>query len=289
MPELPEVETVRRQLEKRLKWAQILGVTIWQSDKERPQGDAFAAALRGKQISGLERRGKLLLWRFSDRMALAIHLKMTGKLIFYDTKPSGPANRHERLLFSFKQGQETGYLAWSDVRRFGYVRLLDADATEAVLSEYGPEPLTATLETLVERLTLPSTRLIKAVLLDQSVIAGIGNIYADEACFLSRIHPARRPASLKPEEFRALAAAIQDILIRAVNQRGTSAHTYVDTEGKKGGFLVLLQVYGRGGQACLRCSTPITKCVLAGRGTHICLTCQPLKGGASQRKPRPLP
>ncbi len=278
MPELPEVETVRRQLEKRLNGARIFSVTVWQSDKERPQGEAFATALAGKRITGLERRGKLLLWRFSDGMALAVHLKMTGKLIFYEKKPSGPANRHERLLFAFRRGQETGYLAWSDVRRFGYIRLLDAAMTEAVLAEYGPEPLAATLETLVERLMLPSTRTIKAILLDQSVIAGIGNIYADEACFLSAIHPARRPSSLKPAEFRALAAAIQDILNRAVKQRGTSAHTYVDTEGKKGGFLRLLQVYGRGGQACLRCETPITKCVLAGRGTHFCRTCQPLKG-----------
>ncbi len=278
MPELPEVETVRRQLEKRLEGARVLGVTVWQSDKERPQGEAFTAALKGKRITALERRGKLLLWRFSDGMVLAVHLKMTGKLIFYDKKPSGPANRHERLLFTFKRGSETGYLAWSDVRRFGYVRLLDAAATDAALSEYGPEPLTATVETLVERLSRPSKRTIKAILLDQSIIAGIGNIYADEACFLSAIHPARRQGSLRLAERWTLAASIQDVLARSVKQRGTSAHTYVDTEGKKGGFLRLLQVYGRAGEACLRCANPITKCVLAGRGTHLCLVCQPLKG-----------
>lgn len=278
MPELPEVETVRRQLEKRLQGARILGVNVWQSDKERPQGEVFASALNGKMIARLERRGKLLLWRFSDGSALAIHLKMTGKLTFYEKKPDAPANRHERLLFTFQQGSLIGYLAWSDVRRFGYLRLLDQAETDAVLAEYGPEPLTATVETLVDRLMTPSTRPLKAILLDQSVIAGIGNIYADEACFLSKIHPARRIQSLKPIDFQTLAMAIKDILARAVDQRGTSAHTYVDTEGKKGGFLQLLQVYGRAGQPCLRCKTPIAKCVLAGRGTHICLTCQPLKG-----------
>lgn len=278
MPELPEVETVRRQLEARLLGATICRVTVWQPDKERPQGEAFAEALRGKRLISLERRGKLLLWRFSDGSALAIHLKMTGKLIFYERRPMAPANRHERLLFSFKKGSETIFLAWSDVRRFGYLRLLDAAATEAVLSEYGPEPLTATREALVARLAAPSGRTIKAILLDQSVIAGIGNIYADEACFLSGIHPARRQKSLAQAELAALASAIQNILARAVRQRGTSAHTYVDTEGKKGGFLRLLQVYGRHGQACLRCEAPIRKCVLAGRGTHFCLSCQPRKG-----------
>lgn len=278
MPELPEVETVRRQLEKRLEGARIFDVTVWQSDKESPRGEAFAIALKGKRIIALERRGKLLLWRFSDGTALAVHLKMTGKLTFYDKKPSGPADRHARLLFTFARGREMGYLAWSDVRRFGYLRLLDAAATDAVLSEYGPEPLTATVETLAERLSRPSRRAIKAILLDQSVIAGIGNIYADEACFLSAIHPARRQDRLKPAERKALAVSIQDILARAVRRRGTSAHTYVDTEGKKGGFLRLLQVYGRGGQACFRCATTIEKCVLAGRGTHFCPVCQPLKG-----------
>ena len=117
---------------------------------------------------------------------------------------------------------------------------------------------------------------MKAVLLDQSVIAGIGNIYADEACFLAGIHPARTLDSLRPAERVSLAAAIQDVLRRAVEQKGTSAHTYVDTDGKKGGFLKLLQVYGRSGKPCLRCKAVIVKTVLAGRGTHACLACQPL-------------
>lgn len=275
MPELPEVETVRRQLAKRMEGAKIVSVTIWQSDRELPKANAFVTALKDKRISTIERRGKLLLIRFSDASALAIHLKMTGKLIFYEQEPKMAA-RHERLYFTIKKGKEICYLVWKDLRRFGYLKLLsEPKQINDVLAEYGPEPLLATAQELADRLAKPSVRSTKAVLLDQSVIAGIGNIYADEACFLAGIHPARPLKSLSAKERLLLAESIQDILHRSLEQRGTSAHDYLDTEGKKGGFSKLLQVYGRKNKPCPNCQTLITKTVLAGRGTHACLTCQP--------------
>ena len=274
MPELPEVETVRRQLAKRLEGATIVSVHIWQSDRELPKAQAFVSVLKDKVVSAIERRGKLLLFRFSDQTALTVHLKMTGKLIFYDKKPTAAA-RHERLFFAFKNGTEMHFLAWKDLRRFGYLKFhSDPKQIDEILAEYGPEPLSVSAQILANGLKKSSTRSIKSVLLDQSVIAGIGNIYADEACFLAGIHPARPLKSLSDKERLLLAEAVQDILTRAVEQRGTSAHDYLDTEGQKGGFLKLLQVYGRKNQPCRKCKTLITKSVLAGRGTHVCLKCQ---------------
>lgn len=279
MPELPEVETVRRQLAKKIEGAKLVSIALWQSDREAPKGDAFVHALVGKTVSTVDRRAKLLLWRFTDGSGLAVHLKMTGKLLFYSEKPAQP-ERHERLLFEFEKAGKPIYLVWKDLRRFGYLKVMPDPAVIAeILEEYGPEPLVATPQELAERLAKPSSRSIKAVLLDQSVIAGIGNIYADEACFLAGIHPSRIARDVTPKERLLLAEAIKDVLQRSVTQRGTSAHDYLDTKGEKGGFLKLLQVYGKKGRPCPKCQTLILKTVLAGRGTHACPKCQPVKVG----------
>lgn len=279
MPELPEVETVRRQLATLLEGAVIDDVVIWESDKELPKGDRFAQPLRGRKVVEIDRRGKLLVWRFDDGSVLAVHLKMTGKLLHRVALPvNDERQKHDRLAFIVRRGDDRSVLVWNDVRRFGYLKhLTSAELIDRTLAEYGLEPLTSSAGELAEALPRTSPRSIKAVLLDQSFIAGVGNIYADEACFLAGLHPARSLRSLSGDERLLLAKMIKMVLERSLALKGTSAHTYVDTNGEKGEFVGKLQVYGRTGKPCNRCETPITKSVLAGRGTHVCLMCQSLK------------
>jgi formamidopyrimidine-DNA glycosylase len=280
MPELPEVETVRRQLAPLLEGALLEEVVIWESDKESPKGDRFSNSLRGRQVKAIDRRGKLLLWRLDDGSALLVHLKMTGKLLKRATLPTKEKrHKHDRLAFIIARGTQRSVLIWNDVRRFGYLKhVTDPGEIERIAAEYGREPLTSTPEELAEALPLHSSRSIKAVLLDQSFIAGVGNIYADEACFMARIHPARALRSLSMGERLHLATMVKTVLEQSVAAQGTSAHTYVDVNGEKGSFLGKLQVYGRTGQPCVRCEQPIAKSVLAGRGTHVCLACQSWEG-----------
>ncbi len=268
MPELPEVETVRRQLHRGLAGKTMRSVELLKSGREKPVGRYFVKAIVGKTIDRVERRAKLLVFRFQDGTAMTAHLKMTGKFVFVDAeyKPS----KHDRMIFEVDDTR----LVWSDVRQFGFVHLVSAGELEDILSKYGPEPLPSTAEQLAERIVLPKTRLIKAALLNQEVIAGVGNIYADEACHRAGIRPMRRLGEMGAEERLNLMKHLKELLDEAVKQRGTSANDYVDTEGKKGGFLSLLRVYGRAGEKCLNCGGVIKKIVLVQRGTHYCEGCQ---------------
>lgn len=269
MPELPEVETVRRQLDERLAGARILDVEIWRSGREQPIGKAFVKSLNGKTIDQVQRRAKLLVWKFKDGTALTAHLKMTGKFIFVEDDYQ--KTKHDRIRFSFEDGTR---LIWNDVRQFGFVRFVSAKELEVVLSKYGPEPLESSVEALAERLASPKTRLIKAALLNQQVIAGVGNIYADEVCFRSKILPMAKLGILNYAARIRLATELKQLLREAVDQRGTSANDYVDTQGEQGGFLSLLKVYGRAGLPCFSCNALIKKSVVNQRGTHFCPKCQ---------------
>lgn len=273
MPELPEVETVRRQLDERLRGAQIISVQIFISGREFPSGKKFAEELVGKQILRIERRAKLLLWDFSDGSAMSAHLKMTGRFVFVEE--NAKPGKHDRILFHArhpKNGMQ--YVMWSDIRKFGFVKLLTAREREEIVSAYGPEPLITPVESLAECLKLPKTRKIKAALLNQGVIAGIGNIYADEALYRAGILPTRVLGTISAAERLLLAKQVKDVLTESVAQQGTNANDYVDTRGEKGGFLEFLRVYGREGEACRKCAEPISKIVLNQRGTHFCRKCQ---------------
>lgn len=269
MPELPEVETVRTQLDAQIRGAKILDIQIWKHGREKPVGEAFCQSLEGKRVREVQRRAKLLVWKFDDGSAMTAHLKMTGRFVFVDADylPS----KHDRMLFRFDNG---AHLVWNDVRQFGFVHAVSEDELEKILSKYGPEPLSSDITYLVTRIKGPGTRSIKAALLNQQVIAGIGNIYADEACFRAGIRPTRRLGKMSERDRVNLMTHVKELLQEAVEQRGTSANDYVDTEGKKGGFLSLLRVYGRAGEPCVNCKTPIKKIILAQRGTHYCQECQ---------------
>lgn len=270
MPELPEVETVKRQLNTRLANKRIINVEIIHSGRERPRGDEFVEGLKGRKITAVKRRAKLLIFYFMDGGVMTAHLKMTGKFLFAD-KHYEP-KKHDHILFMLDDG---GVMIWSDVRKFGFVALLTDEELETELADYGPEPLENDVQLLAEALAKPSTRTIKSVLLDQSVIAGIGNIYADEALFRARIHPSIRANTLTDKQRLSLAKEVQFILAESVEQKGTSAHDYVDTYNERGGFLSLLRVYGRTGEKCLSCKkNVIQKITQGGRGTHFCPKCQ---------------
>jgi formamidopyrimidine-DNA glycosylase len=283
MPELPEVETIKRQLDSKLRRKIIKAVTLFRSGREAPRGKKFVAALVGKKISSVERRAKLLVWRFTDGSSLIAHLKMTGRFVFVgkDYKPQ----KHDSALFEFvetpamRPGQvihtPTKFLVWSDVRKFGFMRYIPNSAELAgVMACYGPEPLEACAKELADRLKTPKTRMVKTALLNQAVIAGVGNIYADEALHRAHIRPSRRLGSLTGKERLALAKNIQKVLCESIELGGTSANDYVDARGEKGKFLDLLRVYGRKGEKCRDCGTAIKRIVIGQRSTHYCPKCQ---------------
>lgn len=268
MPELPEVETIRRQLDAKLRGKTVTKVTLFRSGREAPKGKRFVAAIEGKTIKDIGRRAKLLVWNFTDGSALLAHLKMTGRFVFVDRKYQ--PKKHDSAMFEFGHVR----LIWSDVRKFGFVKFVERPELESVMSCYGPEPLETRAEELADRLKTPKTRMVKVALLNQEVIAGVGNIYADEALHRAKIRPTRRLASLTAKERLALAEEIQKVLCESIELGGTSANDYVDARGEKGKFLDFLRVYGRKGEKCRDCGTPIKRIVIGQRSTHYCPKCQ---------------
>lgn len=273
MPELPEVETIRRQLHARLQGATIERVELLRSSRERPLGQAFVRAVTGQMITSVDRRAKLLIWRLKSGQAILAHLKMTGRFLFVDESYASTKHDAIRFLGRDKKGRRF-WLIWNDIRKFGFMEVVTKTELEKKLAEYGPEPLECSPDVLAKCLESPKTRLLKAALLDQSCIAGVGNIYADEACFRAGVHPNRRLGTLQMKERLHLAKEIQAVLTESIAQQGTSAHTYVDTMGSRGGFVALLRVYDREGEPCVNCKTPIQKLRLVQRGTHVCPSCQ---------------
>lgn len=273
MPELPEVETVKRSLEPVLKDKQIVGVHITYSGIIKGiDADSFKNQIIAKTFTSIERRGKYLIFRLSSDWNLVIHLRMTGQLIYCagDT----PINKHTHLRLELAEGNE---LRFVDIRKFGMVYLKYKNQIEDIkgLASLGPEPLAQdfTYSYLKESIKGKKTP-IKAFLLDQQKIAGIGNIYADEILFQAGIHPARMSTSLSDEEMRKLYQAVKYCLQKGIENRGTSFRDYVDGRGEKGRMQEELFVYGRSGQPCKHCQTTLIRIITAGRGTVYCPQCQ---------------
>lgn len=273
MPELPEVETVRRRLRPVLEGATIARAEIVDSRLTRPVDPAFVAdALVGERIAAVERRGKYLLWRLDSGRTLVVHLRMTGALRH---APAGelPDDAYRRATLALDTGAEVGY---RDVRRFGTWELLDDGHLRPYLAaRLGPEPLApsftaARLARLLEGRRAP----IKAFLLDQRRLAGVGNIYADEALWRARIHPRRPAGELRHDEIARLHRAIRAALRRGVELQGSTLRDYVTPDGESGGMQREFHVYGRLGEPCDRCGRPIERTVVAGRGTWLCPHCQ---------------
>ncbi len=272
MPELPEVETIRRTLMKHVSGLVISKVNVlWPAVVQNWQERTFADVVTGRKINSIERRGKYLLFTLDEGWSLLAHMRMTGRLNYYPDEQT--PERHTHLVFSLSQGE----LHFSDVRKFGRIQVIPTDMrlTSSSLAKLGPEPLEPdfTADLLGGRLTSKKLS-IKATLLDQRVLAGLGNIYADEALFRAGIAPERKACSLSTEEIFKLHGGIQDVLNAGISSKGTSFRDYRDANGQKGNFQALLQVYGRGNEPCLHCGKLLEKLRLAGRTTVFCSHCQ---------------
>ncbi|MGJ3522007.1 bifunctional DNA-formamidopyrimidine glycosylase/DNA-(apurinic or apyrimidinic site) lyase [Nitratidesulfovibrio sp. D1] len=282
MPELPEVETIACGLRPQLTGRRIVSVAV--RNEGTVQGDAatFARCVPGRVIAGVRRRGKLLLMELApsdgsggtggDRAPhlLGVHLKMTGRLFVYG--PEVAPNAHTRVVFGLDDGNR---LFFDDARKFGYVRALsDADlSTWDFWRSLGPEPLELAAPDFVELFRGRRGR-IKALLLDQTVIAGIGNIYADESLFRAGIRPDAQAGGLSPDRLRVLHGHLVDVLRESIAECGSSIRDYRDAHGDAGAFQNRFRVYGRGGQPCVACGRALATGKVAGRTTVYCEGCQ---------------
>jgi formamidopyrimidine-DNA glycosylase len=284
MPELPEVESVRRRLEPDLAGRVFERVEISDPRLTRPfDPGKVARELAGERVETIERRGKYLIVRFDSGRALLVHLRMTGSLR-HGPAGSLPDDPHRRAQIRLDDGSD---LAYRDVRRFGTWLLLEPGELEPYLAgRVGPEPLDPTFTAWALGRRLAGRRApLKAALLDQKTLAGVGNIYADEALWRARLHPLREAGSLEPSELRALRTAIRTVLERGIARQGSTLRDYALPDGGSGGMQHEFAVYGREGQPCGRCGTPIEKIRIAGRGTWYCPGCQPPPGGLAGRRP----
>lgn len=274
MPELPEVETVVRSLEQRLAGLTITAVDILMPKVIRhPKPEIFEEQIVGKQLSNrLGRRGKYLLLHLSGGLTLVVHLRMTGRLVYCDAEL--PLEKHTHVVFHLDNGKQ---LRFTDIRQFGRLQLVPtAEVSEmAGIKEMGPEPLDEAFsrEFLKKEFRRRRTR-VKPLLLDQCFIAGLGNIYADEALFRAKVHPERLAADLSAREVAGLHKSIVEVISGGIEHRGTTFRDYVDGEGRSGSYQHYLKVYNREGLPCANCGKPIERIKVAGRSSYYCPQCQ---------------
>jgi len=267
VPELPEVETIRNELSPEIVGRRFTRVTVYDAMPVRqPDLEGFCRGLVGQKTSSLERRGKYLVFRLSNGGALIIHLKMTGVLLLNPEQ----ADRYTRVVFQLDNGSQ---LIFADRRRLGSLWLVYDE--KAIIGKLGPEPLSAEFSADALSRRLQKRRApIKPVLLDQAVVAGIGNMYADEALFAAGIHPQRRANSLSLEETRDLHQAIHDVLSSAIGSKGASVDTYTRPDGGLGQAHFSFRVAHLGGRPCADCGTPIQRVTIRNRGSYFCPHCQ---------------
>jgi formamidopyrimidine-DNA glycosylase len=269
MPELPEVETIRRDLTPLLVGRTITGVTVcWEGCVDRPSALSFRQQVVGCRIEEVARRGKFLVLGLSEGMYLLVHLRMTGSLLIEES--STPWETHARLALALDNGQELRFVT---VRKFARMYLVD-DPDE-VVGELGPEPLGEVFDLEAFCGLFENRRgMIKPLLLDQRFLAGLGNIYVDEALFRARIHPRQAVGQLTADDLGRLYQAIRDVLQEAIADQGTSRSDYVRPDGSEGTHQEQLSVSGKAGQPCPRCGVEIERVVVGGRGTFYCPRCQ---------------
>ncbi len=275
MPELPEVETIRSDLQTRIVGRRITGIVI-PPDVGKPvpvlkgiDEASFREGVVGAQIVSVERRGKYLAMRLDTGSMIVVHLRMTGALLH--RTPDAPIERFLRIVLKLDDGTE---LRFTDMRKFGGLWLAD-DYADAMATALGPEPLSDdfTVETMLKALAGRKTP-VKSIILDQSRIAGIGNIYADEACYVAAVDPRRFGETLTEAEAEAMHAAVRHVIGLGVESRGASFKDYKDADGKQGNMQMYVKVFRRTGKPCYVCETPIERVKIGGRSTHFCPTCQ---------------
>lgn len=271
MPELPEVECVRLTLTPAVQGRQVARVRVGLAKLARPTPEVFRQGLRGRLVTGSDRHGKLLILNLDDGSFWAIHLGMTGQLI---TAPKRPGANHIHLTVSFTDSGPKLY--FRDLRQFGYMaHCADRQAlVSGPLANMGTDALSIGRREFIDRLA-GRTAPLKSLLLNQSILAGVGNIYADEALHRSGLSPLARPVDLSAAELTRLHGQVQKTLRQALEQGGSSVRNFVDAEGRPGTFQNAHQVYRRTGEPCPTCGCPIERVTLAGRSTHFCPQCQP--------------
>ncbi len=288
MPELPEVETVRRGLAELLPGRVVARVTVFDSPKSFPNAPAdIEQFLYGAHVTAVRRRAKVLMINLDTQYSLVVHLKMTGQLIFRgrESFAGGHPNdsligelpdRSTRVEIDFVDGSR---LFFNDQRKFGWVKLLPTDEVKNLpfMQKVGPEPLDpqTRAEDFIQRIRRRQNSMIKPAFLDQTVIAGVGNIYADEALWAAQIHPQTRVKNVNDQQLNTLFNELRHILQLSIDQGGSTDKNYVDAEGRKGNYLTFAHVFRREGQVCHRHpDQEIIKLKVGGRGTHICPVCQ---------------
>ena len=275
MPELPEVETVRKGLTRLVTGKKIKKMhVLWPKIVEQPEAPIFEASLIGEEIESIDRRGKFLIFHLSH-YELISHLRMEGKYQFVEKNEL--IDKQTQIIFFFEDGSQ---LRYHDVRKFGRMTLVEkgASATYKGIMKLGPEPLPD--QFLLDGFSLglqKSHKAIKPLLLEQKLVTGLGNIYVDEALWEAKIHPEQPANTLKSKEIELLRKSIIDVLSRAIEAGGTTIRSYLNALGESGNFQVALHVYGQTGKPCIRCHTPIVKTKVAQRGTHYCPNCQKLR------------
>lgn len=294
MPELPEVETVKRGLSKLIIHKKITSATSNNFKSFPNLPEEIEAFLLGSSIISVRRRAKVIIIDLDTNYSLVVHLKMTGQLVYRGEENWGAGHPNDSLIgdlpdktthakLEFSDGSK---LFFNDQRKFGWIKLLATPLVEELpfFQKVGPEPLTEqfTTEVLTQRLQRRSKSRIKAALLDQTTVAGLGNIYVDESLFLSQIHPETLVGDLTSEQLERLTGNIKQVLQQSIDAGGSSSRNYVDADGNRGNYLDGAYVYGRAGLPCRLCGTPIEKLKVAGRGTHICPICQPAPATTNQ-------
>jgi formamidopyrimidine-DNA glycosylase len=277
VPELPEVQTVVSTLAPRLVGRRFLAIRHARPDMIGPLGTDLAQHLRRRTVDSVTRRAKRIVFALDNGCRFYIHLGMTGRLTV--EPQAAPVLPHTHLVIALGGRLQ---LRFRDVRRFGRVCWMGTDAADGDL---GPEPLETGAAELAARLAR-TRRAIKTALLDQRLIAGLGNIYVDESLFAAGIHPQTQANRLSPEQVRRLSRSIKQTLRQAINHRGSTLRDYVDADGNAGGFQRLHRVYGREGEPCRTCKTAIQRIVLGGRSTHFCPSCQPTKPHRPRQRTR---
>ena len=272
MPEMPEVETVRRTLLPLIKGKTIKEVTVWYPKIITGDAKEFKQQLVGKKITTIDRYAKYLLIRLSGNLTVVSHLRMEGKYRLVKINTKKDKHDHVQIVFS-----DNSALRYNDVRKFGRMQLIKTgtEKEKTGISKLGAEPNSAafTISYLQNGLARKKKN-IKNTLLDQSVVAGLGNIYVDEVLWETKIHPLSQANAIPAEKVAQLHDNINSLIELAIAERGTTIHTYLDANGKTGGFQKMLQVYGHKGEPCVRCGTPLEKIKVNGRGTTFCPKCQ---------------
>jgi formamidopyrimidine-DNA glycosylase len=271
MPELPEVETVRRRLEPQLAGRTLREVEVLDFRLTAPEPpEAVAARLTGRRIESLGRRGKYLLLELDDDAALVVHLRMTGNVLWLSGPPEVPPPflRARALL------DDGSYVGYTDVRRFGTWRVAEDGADALLAGKLGPEPLGDWSAADLARALAGRKAPVKAALLDQRVVAGVGNIYADEALYAARIHPAAPAGRLSRARVTRVHGAVRAALQAGIDAQGASIRNFRTPDGGYGSAQERFAAYGRGGEPCERCGTPLRRTVIAQRGTTYCPRCQ---------------